>query len=42
MVHSVAQIGMYVTGHHWMNPTDFGECRIYNFFIGVQKNSYTF
>ena len=39
-MHSIElEFGMYITDHRRTNPIDFGECRIYSFFIGVQKKS---
>ena len=31
------KFGMCITGHHWMNPIDFGECWMHSFFTGIQK-----
>ena len=37
-MHSIElKFGMYIAGHHWTNPIDFGEYQMYSFFTGVQE-----
>ena len=34
------KFGIYIIGHHQMNPLDFGECRIYTIlYRGIKNNS---
>ena len=37
-MHSIVlKFGTYIIGHHWKKAIDFGECRMYSFFTGIQK-----
>ena len=41
-IHSIEfKFGMYITGHRWTNPIDFGEYWMNSFFTGVQKRILT-
>ena len=37
-MHSIKlKFGMYIAGHRRANPIDFGDCRMYSFFIGEEE-----